>query len=153
MQMTVADYEDVKQLNSFLRGELAALDTYGQCLEHVQTPHVIFQLRALLASHQRRAEALTTRIEELGGKPAESAGLWGCLTHVIEGGAGFLGQQVALTALGEGEALGLADYEKHVKNLSSLQRIFVQVQILPEQRRSQEIMKGLKRSLSPDEKR
>jgi demethoxyubiquinone hydroxylase (CLK1/Coq7/Cat5 family) len=123
MQMTVVQYEDIKQLNSFLRGELSAVHAYGQCIEQVPNAQVILQLRSLQGSHDRRAKALAHRIETLGGKPAESGGLWGCLAQAIEGGAGLLGPQAALSALGEGESLGLADYEKHVDKLSSLQRI------------------------------
>jgi demethoxyubiquinone hydroxylase (CLK1/Coq7/Cat5 family) len=149
--MNVIEYEDARQLNSFLRGELSAVKTYEQCMERVKNPQIVHQLRLLQTSHNRRVRLLRQRIEQLGGKPAEDASIWGSVTQAIAGGAGLFGPKVALKVLEEGEAHGLADYQRDTKKLSPLQRTFVEVEVLPEQRRSYEVLDGIERAFSPEE--
>lgn len=141
--MDVVEQEDVMQLNSFLRGELSAVFTYQQCLEKIEDPRVASQLKVLQASHGRRAKLLRERIRILGGDPAEDAGLWGGVARMLEGTAKIFGEKAALRALQRGEDLGLSDYKRDVHNLSPLQRTFVQIEVLPEQFRTREMLRGL----------
>lgn len=146
--MNVVEYEDVQQLNSFLRGELSAVLTYQQCLEKIEDERVLAQLEVLQDSHRRRATMLRQRIRNLGGEPSEDAGLWGELTRALEGGAKVFGEKAALHLLQEGEDHGLADYRRDLNKLSPLQRTFVQVEVLPEQFRTREILLGIEHSYS-----
>ncbi len=146
--MNVVEYEDVTQLNSFLRGELAAVFTYEQCLEKIEDERVAAQLRVLQASHGRRATILRERIVSLGGKPAEDAGIWGGLAQLLQGGAKMFGESAALRVLQEGEDHGLSDYRRDVNKLSPLQRTFVRVEVLPEQFRTREILLGIEQTYS-----
>src|SRR5690606_22333303 len=68
---------DVKQLNSFLRGELSAVETYDQCLEKIQNPQLSDTLRELRQSHHERARLLEEKVRQLGGEPSRESGPWG----------------------------------------------------------------------------
>ena len=137
---------DVDHLNSFLRGELAAVETYEQCIAQVNDGVVISQLRALQESHRRRSVLLTTRVRELDGVPANSSGVWGEFTKLIEKGALALGAKSALTTLEQGEDHGLADDRRALTKLSPPQLRFIEVEVLPEQLRSHDILRGIERA-------
>ena len=66
-------------LNSFLRGEISAVETYGQAIEKISDPFIRQQLEECQRSHQMRVDILREEIEDLGGQPSESSGAWGTL--------------------------------------------------------------------------
>lgn len=138
---------DVKQLNSFLRGELSAVETYSQCLEKVEDLNVRAQLVALKESHVARAVMLRNRITTLGGEAEQSAGVWGSFAKSVEGGATLFGAAAAVSMLEEGEDHGLKSYREEVGELSTVERSFVQTELLPEQEKSHEILRRIDRSL------
>lgn len=139
--------QDIKQLNSFLRGELSAVETYQQCIEKVEDESVRSQLLSLQESHRTRVILLKERVLSLGGQPEQSAGAWGTLVKAVEEGASVFGAAAAMSVLEEGEDHGLNDYRKDVENLSPPERLFVESQLLPEQQRSHDILSGMDRSL------
>lgn len=145
--MNYTDAKDAAQLNSFLRGELSAVATYDQCIEKVDDLHIIAQLRSLQASHRRRADSLRTRILALGEPPAADAGIWGSVTRLVEGGAKLLGEKAAVAVLEEGEDHGLMNYQNDARRLSPLQRRYIELEVLPEQERTHEILRGIDASL------
>src|SRR5262245_1485069 len=57
----------VDVLNSFLRGEISAVETYRQAIEKVNKPQLQSQLQACLQSHTQRVQALSEQIRTLGG--------------------------------------------------------------------------------------
>ncbi|MCB9623109.1 MAG: DUF2383 domain-containing protein [Sandaracinus sp.] len=128
---------DIDQLDSFLRGERSAVETYDQAIEKLKDePLVIAQLRLCRDSHARRARMLEAQIRDLGGNPSDDSGLWGTFAKLVEGGAKLFGKTAALEALQEGEKHGVNDYERDADDLSPGVRAFVEHQLLPEQRRS-----------------
>lgn len=144
--MTTHTSNDINQLNSFLRGELAAVETYEQCIAKVDDGAVISQLRLLQTSHRRRTALLTTRIRELGGEAVISSGVWGEFAKLVEKSAGAFGARSALSTLEQGEDHGLNDYKHHLTKLSPLQQRFIEVEVLPEQLRSHDILVGIERA-------
>jgi uncharacterized protein (TIGR02284 family) len=137
---------DVKSLNSFLRGELAAVETYEQCIDKLRDePATQRRLRDLQASHQHRADMLVDQIRSLGGDPADSSGVWGGFAKLIEGSAKAFGKDAAIAALEEGEDHGRDDYKRDLKDLSPELQQFVQSQLLPEQLRTHNEMSAIKR--------
>jgi uncharacterized protein (TIGR02284 family) len=134
--MTKANTQDIDQLNSFLRGELSAVETYQQCIDKMGNASIVSQLRVLQESHRRRADMLSQRIGMLGGKPADSSGVWGSFAKLVEGSAKVFGEAAAVSALEEGEDHGHDDYKRDLDKLSPEQRRFVESQILPEQQRT-----------------
>ena len=138
---------DVRHLNSFLRGEISAVETYDQALEKLtREPDLAAPLRTCRASHQSRADLLRTEIRRLGGQPAEGSGVWGGFAKLVEGGAKAFGKGPAIAALEEGEDHGRDDYARDLDDLTAATRSFVQTQLLPEQQRTHDAIATLKNS-------
>lgn len=138
--MTNITEQDINQLNSFLRGELSAVETYEQCIEKMTDSSIVAQLRSLQESHRRRAELLSDRVRLLGGKPAQGSGVWGSFAKLAEGSAKIFGESAAVSALEEGEDHGRDDYRRDVDKLSPAERHFIVNEILPEQQRTHDAL-------------
>ena len=138
---------DIETLNSFLRGEISAVETYRQAIDHVSDDRIRGQLEACQHDHERRVEALRERIEKLGGRPAEGSGPWGTFAKLVQAGADTLGEKAAIQALEEGEDHGLADYQRDMDKTHGEARRFVRMELLPSQKRTHERLSRLKRTL------
>jgi hypothetical protein len=108
--------ERTEPLNSLLRGELAAVETYQQALTKVSTEPGAFELRNLEREHRQAAELLRQHIVQRGGRPAEDSGVWGTWARAVEGTAKLFGNAAALRALREGEEHGVGSYESALQN-------------------------------------
>ena len=133
-------------LNSFLRGEIAAVETYRRALTRLDGHDEAEDLRACLASHERRVERLRDRVEDLGGVPADEPGPWGAFARLYETGpaAGSEGDEATIAALEEGEDSGLKLYLDDVCKLDADSRQIVAREILPEQVRTHSYVSDLK---------
>jgi uncharacterized protein (TIGR02284 family) len=141
---------NVDQLNSFLRGEISAVETYRMALEKLdQGSTARAELEACMSSHQTRVTMLHESIIQLGGKPAEGSGPWGVFAKTVEGGARLLGDKVAVAALEEGEDHGLKDYKSELedKDLGAQARMLVTSRLLPAQQQTHDRMSALKHRL------
>ena len=138
---------DVEQLNSFLRGELAAVATYDQAIENIEDSKLVSPLREVRSSHDHRVGLLRQRIVALGGEPSSSSGLWGSFAKLVEGSALTFGVSPAIAALEEGEDRGRDDYRADLHDLSAETQTFVSTQILPEQLRTHDVVSALKRQV------
>lgn len=139
--------KDVDQLNSFLRGEISAVETYRQAMGHVNTDLVRMALDDCRQDHEHRVQALREHIEQMGGTPAEGSGVWGTFAKVVQGGAGAMGEKATVQALEEGEDHGLADYQRDLDSVHGEARRFVRMELLPAQKRTHERLSKLKRTL------
>ena len=137
----------VEQLNSFLRGEISAVETYRQAIEKLQDSAHVITLRDCMRSHEQRVTALTLEIRRLGGQPATGSGAWGTFAKLVEGGAKAFGEKAAIAALEEGEDHGRNDYRRDTDKLSLEERRFVQTNLLPEQDRTHRALSSLKHSM------
>ena len=136
------------QLNSFLRGEISAVETYRMARERVSIVGPQGEIDHCMRSHEERVQALTSRIVALGGEPAKSSGLWGAFAKMVEGGASILGEAAAIAALEEGEDHGVRDYRSALDKNNDLDvsiRAFVG-ELLEKQLRTHAVMSNLKRS-------
>ncbi len=140
----MSNQDDVKQLNSFLRGEISATETYRQVIEKAESPSVSGVLAAGHASHERRVRLLEDKIRALGGEPDQGAGAWGALTKAIQGGAKLFGLPTAIAVLEEGEDHGKKDYAEHVGDLSPTSQAFVRSELMSEQDRTHDSLAALK---------
>jgi hypothetical protein len=134
--MTKKREQDIEQLNSFLRGERSAVETYSQCIDEVEDAVIVSELIALRASHQLRVRLLSDEIRALGGEPAQESGLWGAFAQLVEGGAKIFGLASAISALEEGEDHGKADYDRDLARVSPDIQRFLATAIIPEQERT-----------------
>jgi demethoxyubiquinone hydroxylase (CLK1/Coq7/Cat5 family) len=139
--------QPIDQLNSFLRGEISAVETYRQALDKVNDAEARMQLEQCHVSHQMRVDLLKTRIIDLGGEPAEGSGAWGAFAKTAEGSAAAFGQKAAIDVLEEGEDHGLKDYQKHLTDLDAASRSFVEKELLPAQQRTHRTLSTLKHTL------
>jgi len=139
--------EAVEQLNSFLRGEISAVETYRQAMAKVDNASARSQLEQCHLSHQRRVDLLKTRILQLGGQPSQGSGAWGAFAKVAEGGAAILGDKAAIDVLEEGEDHGLKDYQTHLAELDAEARVFVERDLLPAQQQTHRALSNLKHAL------
>jgi len=109
---------ETNTLNSLLRGEMSAIDTYRQAIDKLGGNRLdpwLEELRSIQRDHRDAADALWHHVELHGGKPSEGSGPWGAFAKAVEGTAqllgSLLGNKAALKALKEGEEHGLKEYE------------------------------------------
>jgi len=138
----------ISQLNSFLRGELSAAETYRLALDRLEQSEHRPTLVQCSRSHEERARLLTEAILGRGGEPAESSGAWGSLVRMLERSAVAISESAAVAVLEEGEDHGRDDYLRDLDNLEPTARQLVEFAILPEQRRTHDTIRAVKRSLS-----
>jgi uncharacterized protein (TIGR02284 family) len=139
--------ESIEQLNSFLRGEISAVETYQQALERIEDPSIKTTLQDCLRSHETRTSTLRSYIQKLGGIPAEGSGAWGAFAKLVEGGATAFGTNAAIAALEEGEDHGLRDYRSGIDKLDSASRQFFETEVFSTQRETHRVMSTLKKTL------
>jgi uncharacterized protein (TIGR02284 family) len=138
------DYQsDIEKLNEFLSNELAAVETYKQCIDKTSSSSITQHLSELRQSHAARAQQLRERIMALGGEPVNSSGAWGSFAKMMEGGAKMFSEKSALAILEEGEDKGLAEYREDLDKLEEPSRSFVASALLPEQQRSHDQLRRI----------
>jgi len=137
--MPVGSDETVTQLNSFLRGEISAAETYKMAIDRAgdsaDNAANVGLLRGVQEEHGRAAQALRDRIRELGGEASDSSGAWGAWAKFVEGTANLFGDAASLKALKEGEEHGLKDYEEGIDDIDATSAELVQNQLIPAQQR------------------
>src|SRR5436190_8287864 len=131
--------EACRQLNSFLRGEISAAETYRMAIDRASKSDDnaanMGLLRELQEEHGRAAQALRDRIRELGGEASDSSGAWGAWAKFVEGTANLFGDTSTLKSLKEGEEHGLKDYEEGLDELDMTSAELVENQLIPAQQR------------------
>jgi hypothetical protein len=131
-------------LNSYLRTEMSAVDSYQLALESVRPPDRRLLLAECKRSHAGRVAALKLHIAEHGGTPSASSGAWGVLTQVIEGGAREIGEPTAIAVLEEFEYHDVKRYRDELGKLDPSTRRFVEVELLPQQENTYAMVRALK---------
>jgi demethoxyubiquinone hydroxylase (CLK1/Coq7/Cat5 family) len=143
-----SDSGTINQLNSFLRGELSAVETYRQALDKLERFPQRATLEQCARSHEERARILADEVRRRGGDPSDGSGAWGTFAKLVEGGAAVFGEKAAIAALEEGEDHGRDDYKRDIKDLDAAALEVIQNQVIPEQNRTHQAMSALKRTLS-----
>jgi uncharacterized protein (TIGR02284 family) len=138
---------NIDQLNSFLRGEISAVETYRQALDKVKDTRALPVLRECMQSHSQRVATLSEQIRALGGTPAEGSGPWGAFAKMMEGGAKAFGDSAAIGVLEEGEDHGLKDYQDDLPKLDGAARTLVNGTLLPSQHHTHRVMSDLKQMM------
>jgi len=145
----MAQKSSVDQLNSFLRGEISAVETYRMALDKLDANGPArAELEACMASHQERVSMLQDAIFASGGEPASRSGPWGAFAKLVERSARLFGDKAAVAALEEGEDHGLKDYNADATALDAESRDLVKGSLLPLQQHTHDRISTLKRRLS-----
>ncbi len=138
--------KDVEQLNTLLRGEKAAVETYRIALEKLGVEDGLKgALDACLRSHQERVTVLEDKIRSLGGIPTDTSGTWGAVARSAESVSALLGNQAAVATLESGEDHGLKCYQVDVDKLLPEVLMLVKEELLPRQAKTHLLMSRLKK--------
>jgi hypothetical protein len=143
---TTTSKDTIETLNKFLRGELAAVETFNQAIERLKTSSFSADLAECRRSHEERVELLRQQIVRLGGKPVEGSGAWGSFANLVEGGAKLFGEKAALSALEEGEDHGVKLYRDEAAKLDAMSRDLLERVLQPAQHRTHQVLSALKHS-------
>jgi hypothetical protein len=132
-------------LNSLLRGEIAAAETYQQALEGLDHVEGADPLRLIQQNHGSAIGYLRKAVATNGGEASTKSGVWGIFARAIEGAALVIGDRAALSSLLEGEHQGLASYKAAATNLNLSQecRSHIDRVLIPKQRRHIETLSRL----------
>jgi uncharacterized protein (TIGR02284 family) len=114
--MSTMTTSGVETLNSLLRGELSATETYQQALAKIGNANGSIELRRIHDEHRAAANEFRQHVHQMGGKPDQGSGAWGTFAKAVEGTATLLGNKAAMKALKEGEEHGLKEYESASRN-------------------------------------
>jgi uncharacterized protein (TIGR02284 family) len=107
---------NINLLNSLLRGEIAATETYQQAIAKLGAAPGVAELRHMHAEHLAAANTLRQHVHQHAAKPDQGSGTWGEWAKLFEGTAAMFGEANALRALKEGEEHGIKDYEAALKD-------------------------------------
>ena len=131
--------ETVRQLNSLLRGEISAAETYRMAIDKVADTDASGAnaglLREIQEEHGRAAQEIRDRIQELGGEASDSSGAWGAWAKTVQGTMNLFGDASSLKALKEGEEHGLKDYQESLDDVDPSSKQLINNQLIPAQQR------------------
>ena len=131
--------QTVRQLNSLLRGEISAAETYRMAIDKVvdsdEGPANAGLLREIQEEHGRAAQEIRDRIQELGGEASDSSGAWGAWAKTVQGTMNLFGDASSLKALKEGEEHGLKDYQDAIGTVDASSKQLISNQLIPAQQR------------------
>ncbi len=127
------DAKAIDHCNSLLRGEISAVETYGQAIDKFSNEPEVVILKAIRDDHRRAVTYLTDRIHSLHGLAETSSGAWGATTKAIQATANFFGEDSAIRSLEQGEELGQQAYESAINDadLEEETRLIVRDRLLP----------------------
>jgi hypothetical protein len=135
----------IRTLIAFLHDELATVASYRRALPGFAEAPDGDELRACLASHERRIATLEQRIRFLGGDPNEESDEEDSGTAASAGlTVGNDAADAAIMALEASEDRGLKHYLDDVCKLDRDTRTLVAREILPEQVRTYDSLTDLK---------
>jgi demethoxyubiquinone hydroxylase (CLK1/Coq7/Cat5 family) len=139
---------NIDTLNSLLRGEISAVETYDQAIARLTDDAIVAQrLQECRRSHEQRVALLREEVARAGGDPAHGSGAWGGFAKLVEGGAKLFGKKAAIAALEEGEDHGLRQYRHDLPKLDPETRRELEPQLLREQEQTHHALSELKHAL------
>jgi hypothetical protein len=107
------DAQTADTLNSLLRGELSAVETYDQAVgKFGDHPVAIDKLRLIRDEHAESVRILRELVLRYSGTPSEGSGPWGAFVSAVTGTAKVIGPATVLSTLQQGEEVGIADYRR-----------------------------------------
>ena len=136
------------KLNSFLRGEISAVEAYRIAIEKLSVavqPNIldVSILRQIQLEHGRTAQALRDRIHELGGAAADNSGFWGTWAKFIMEAAKMFGASAVVKMLQEGEEHGMKDFRSGLDEVDNVSAHLIQNQFIPAQQRHIEVLQAM----------
>ncbi len=146
MTTSMVSRPDIERVNSLLKMELSAAETYQRALSKLPHSNHRAILQDCADSHEGRARLLAEEVRRLGGIPAQGSGVWGVFAKLVTGGAAVLGERAAISVLEEGEDLEQNSCKRELDGVGPATRELIMERIVPEQNRTHQVMSALKRS-------
>src|SRR4051812_31158438 len=104
--------EEMANLSTLVKGELAAVETYKQALDKIEGSEPAgSELRRIEADHEQALSVLRDHMTGINASAPVDSGLWGEWAKAVEGAATAFGEKAAIKALKEGEEHGISSYE------------------------------------------
>lgn len=124
------------KLNSVIRGERAAAETYKQALDKVGNDPRSKRLRSIYTDHLSAVMELKKHVRARFDEPVDSSGIWGAFAKTFMGTAKLFGDHSTLKALKEGEEHGLKQYEGLLEDddIDAGVNLLVKNTLIPKQR-------------------
>jgi len=138
----------IEVCNSLLRGELSAIETYGQAIHKFTDTRALDELRRIRTEHIESAHRLSTSVREMGGTPETSSGAWGTLATTVQGAANLFGTGSAMESLQRGEEMGRNGYEEAMRDDGVMpeMKVMIRDELLPSTGRHIAALERLARS-------
>ena len=129
-------------LDSLLRGELSAIETYGHAIHKFTESPLHSVLWEIRREHINSAQILRDLMHQRGGEPSTSSGSWGSLAGTVETVAAWFGLDFALAALQQGEKHGIREYHEALldHNVGHVVKDAIRDQLLPPLHRHVELL-------------
>ena len=123
-------------LHKLLRGEMAAVEAYEEALRRLPpTDADVGTLTRITREHAESVDILRERLENEGEEPDKSSGAWGAYARFLERAGEWVGDDLGLKMLNEGEVHGLSDYRTSLghEDLPSELRRSIEKVLIPRQ--------------------
>jgi uncharacterized protein (TIGR02284 family) len=135
----------VDQLNSLLRGEISAAETYRIAIDKGEGDRAteLSSLREISREHGENAQKLRDEIRRIGGEADDSSGAWGTWAKTVQGVSSLFGDASALKALKEGEEHGLKGYQDAVDDVDASCRELIVETMIPAQQKHIDILDAM----------
>jgi hypothetical protein len=126
--------DSVDTLQSLLRGEISACETYRQAVEKFENGGR-GELDEMLNQHRDAVSTLQRLVTDRGGVAETKSGVWGSWAALVTGTAKAFGPAATLRALREGEEHGVKVYEEAIADdgIDEEARNLVRMRFLPAQ--------------------
>jgi hypothetical protein len=128
---------DIETLNSLLRCQLAAVETYDRAISKFVDPHLLADLQTIREEHLQAEILLRERVLELGGEPVDASEPWSACAAAITGAEKVIGPATALAALRQGEEHSINEFEDSLKheNMNVESKNLIRSNLLPTSRK------------------
>ncbi len=139
--------EYIEEFNSYLAGEISAVETFDLALEKAKDAQVVRILQDCKKSHMKRVADLMTRVKQLGAVPSSGSGPWGPFAKFNQDTATTERDAVAL--LEQSEAERLVNYESQRRLVVGPVLSVLENELLPAQHESHLALSALLKQLDP----
>jgi bacterioferritin len=111
--------KDIKELNTALKGEHMAIESFDYYIQDAKNQDAKKNLMGMQQQHQFHAMQLSERIEQLGGNPVNTSGMIGVMAEIKNKVAPkkYIDNNMIKSAV-QGEEMGIQAYSEIVANLS-----------------------------------
>ena len=139
--------EYIEEFNSYLSGEISALEYCDSALTKASSEDIKAALQACRASHQKRVDGLRDSIKNLGGVPTDSSGPFGAISNANH--ATITLERDALALVEQSEAERLVNYESQRELVVGAVLQFLEKVLLPAQHESHLAVSAALKAIDP----